>query len=215
VPAPARVRVAEPAPGAAAVAESALPLFPLRVVLFPGGLLPLRIFEARYVDMVGRCMREGREFGVLHIEAGGETGAPAQLALVGTAARIIDFNRLEDGLLGLLCLGTRRFRLERRHTQADGLNLGDVQWLALPPPVPLAAEYRDLVPVLRGVLGEMGELAVHLRPDFDDAGWVADRFAELLPLEASAQQVLLEMDDPLERLALLAPLVDTDTPPGD
>jgi Lon protease-like protein len=189
-------------------------LFPLRVVLFPGGLLPLRIFETRYVDMVGRCMREGREFGVLHIEAGTETGAPPELALLGTAARIIDFNRLEDGLLGLLCLGTRRFRLLARHTQADGLNLGDVQWLAVPPAVPLPAQHRDLVPVLRGVLGEMGELAAHLKPDFDDAGWVADRFAELLPLERSAQQQLLEMDDPLERLALLAPLVDTDAPPG-
>jgi Lon protease-like protein len=198
----------EPVAAGAGVAAK-LPLFPLRVVLFPGGLLPLRIFETRYVDMVGLCMREGREFGVLHIEAGAEAGAPAELALVGTAARIIDFNRLDDGLLGLLCLGTRRFRLRERSTQADGLNLGEVDWLPTAASVPMPAEHEALVPVLRGVLGEMGELAAHLQPDFDDAGWVADRFAELLPLERSAQQLLLEMDDPLERLALLAPLIET------
>jgi len=200
--------------GAASSPPATLPLFPLRVVLFPGGLLPLRIFETRYVDMVGRCMREGGEFGVLHIEAGGETGAPAELAQLGTAARIIDFNRLEDGLLGLLCLGTRRFRLLGRSVQGDGLNVGEVEWLPVPAPVPLPAEHAALVPVLRGVLGEMGELAVHLKPDFDDAGWVADRFAELLPLERTAQQMLLELDDPLERLALLAPLIETGTADG-
>ena len=199
--------------GAAVLPPAGLPLFPLRVVLFPGGLLPLRIFETRYVDMVGRCMREGGEFGVLHIEAGGETGTPPELAQVGTAARIIDFNRLEDGLLGLLCLGTRRFRLRERSVQHDGLNVGEVEWLPVGDPVPLPAEHQALVPVLRGVLGEMGELAVHIKPDFGDAGWVADRVAELLPLERSAQQILLEMSDPLERLALLAPLIETE--PGD
>jgi Lon protease-like protein len=204
--------VAEPVASGPAGA-AALPLFPLRVVLFPGGLLPLRIFETRYVDMVGRCMREGVEFGVLHIEAGDETGAPPQFASVGTAARIIDFNRLEDGLLGLLCLGTRRFRVHGRSAQADGLNLGEVEWLPVAARVPMPVAHEALVPVLRGVLGEMGELAVHLQPDFDDAGWVADRFAELLPLERSAQQMLLEMGDPLERLALLAPLIETG--PGD
>jgi Lon protease-like protein len=212
---PAPVPVAEAMSAGAVAAEPGLPLFPLRVVLFPGGLLPLRIFEPRYVDMVSRCLREGREFGVLHIEAGEQSDAPPQVALVGTAARIIDFNRLEDGLLGLLCIGTRRFRLRARQTQADGLHVGEVDWLPPPAPVALPAEHRELVPVLRGVLGELGELARHLEPAWEDAGWLADRFAELLPLERNAQQALLEMDDPLERLALLAPLIDTGAAAGD
>jgi len=89
---------------------SELPLFPLRTVLFPGGLLPLRIFEPRYVDMVGRCMREGGEFGVLLItdEVGAETGPVASLAEIGTTARVVDFHALPDGLLGLMCRGARR-----------------------------------------------------------------------------------------------------------
>jgi Lon protease-like protein len=186
-----------------------LPLFPLRTVLFPGGLLPLRIFEARYVDMVGRCMRAGGEFGVLCLQSGGETGIAGEFATVGSAARIVDFSQLPEGLLGLMCRGTRRFRLLGHHTQADGLHVGEVHWLPELAPVPLPAQHQALVPILQGVLAQLGELAAHLEPHWDEAGWVADRLAEFLPLERESQQQLLELDDPLERLALLAPLVDT------
>lgn len=192
-----------------------LPLFPLRTVLFPGGLLPLRIFEARYVDMVGRCMRESGEFGVLCLRAGEEAGAAREFARVGTAARIVDFSQLPEGLLGLMCRGTRRFRLLGSRTQADGLHVGEVEWFAERPPVPLPAEHQGLVPILQGVLGQLGELAQHLEPRWDEAGWVVDRLAEFLPLDRPSQQQLLEMEDPIERLGLLAPLVDTGAIGGD
>lgn len=185
-----------------------LPLFPLRTVLFPGGLLPLRIFEPRYVDMIGRCMRESMPFGVLWIVEGEEAGSVAQLAAVGSSARIVDFETLDDGLLGILCRGERRFRLLQRHTQHDGLHLGTVQWLVDPPHTPLEDARRPLGIVLRRVIGEYGELARHLQPDFGDAGWVANRFAELLPLSRAVQQKLLEIDDPAMRLEALAPMID-------
>src|SRR5258706_11142085 len=117
------------APDATASATAILPLFPLRTVLFPGGLLPLRIFEPRYIDMVGRCMRTESCFGVVHITAGGEVGTVSGLASVGTNPRIVDFERRPDGLLGLLCRGERRFVLRTRSTQDDGLHVGRVEWL--------------------------------------------------------------------------------------
>lgn len=188
--------------------DAVLPLFPLRTVLFPGGLLPLRIFESRYVDMIGRCMREGMPFGVLCLLEGSESGAARQLAQVGSSARIVDFERLEDGLLGILCRGERRFRLLQRHVQADGLHVGEIRWLADPPHTPLAEARRPLGNVLQKVLDEYGDLARHLQPDFADAGWVANRFAELLPLSREAQQRLLEIDDPAARLEAIAPMID-------
>jgi uncharacterized protein len=185
-----------------------LPLFPLRTVLFPGGLLPLRIFEPRYVDMLGRCMSEGGEFGVVLIIHGDESGAVAAMAEVGTTARIIDFNTLPDGLLGLMCRGARRFRLRSRRQQADGLHLGTVEWLVGSPPSALAAEHRPVARVLGRVLQELGVTGQLLQVNLEDAGWVADRLAELLPLDRAMQQELLELDDPQERMGRLAPLIE-------
>lgn len=191
-----------------------LPLFPLHTVLFPGGLLPLRVFEPRYLDMVGRCMREGGEFGVLLILSGDEAGAVAELAAVGTSARIVDFSRLPDGLLGLMCRGSRRFRLHGHHVQPDGLVVGAVDWLPESGPSPLASEHRALAQLLRRVLQELGDTARHLDADFDDADWVANRLAELLPLERPVQQALLELADAQERLLRLAPLIAVPEEPG-
>ena len=189
-------------------------LFPLRTVLFPGGLLPLRIFEARYVDMVGRCMREGNDFGVLLIVGGDETSASGELATIGTTASIVDFNALPDGLLGLMCRGSRRFRLLARRMQSDGLYVGEVEWLAQPAPSALNPEHRPLARVLRHVLQQLGDTARHLQADFDDAGWVSNRLAEFLPLERNAQQELLALDDPQERMRRLAPLIEVPEDPG-
>ncbi len=185
-----------------------LPLFPLRTVLFPGGLLPLRIFEPRYVDMVGRCMSDGGEFGVVLITRGEESGAIAAVADVGTSARIIDFNTLPDGLLGLMCRGARRFRLHSRRQQGDGLHLGTIDWIADAPASALAPEHRPVARVLQRVLQELSATAPLLEVRLDDAGWVADRLAELLPLERAMQQALLELDDPQERMRRLAPLIE-------
>jgi len=186
-----------------------IPLFPLKTVLFPGGLLPLRVFEPRYVDMVGRCMREQSLFGVVSISQGSEVGVDVNTATVGTAARVVDFQLLSDGLLGLLCRGEQRFRIDTQHTANDGLHLASVTWLpAVSAPVP--AEYAALVSVLRRVLGSLGEATRFIELRYDDIDWVSNRFAELLPLEQSMQQSLLELDDPRERLQRLAPLIDTE-----
>jgi Lon protease-like protein len=185
-----------------------IPLFPLKTVLFPGGLLPLRIFEARYVDMVGRCMRESSVFGVVLIVAGTEVSSDVRIESVGTSCRIVDFQSLEGGLLGLLCRGEQRFRLQSRRSEDDGLQVGDIEWLAMPPVTPVAAELAPLVPVLKRVMASLGPMGAHLQPNYEDAGWVSDRFAELLPLELSLQQRLLEMDDPNERLGVIAPMIN-------
>jgi uncharacterized protein len=185
-----------------------LPLFPLNTVLFPGGLLPLRIFEPRYLDMVSRCMREGADFGVVLITSGEEAGPVEEMAAVGTGARVVDFSQLPDGLLGVMCRGSRRFRLLQHRVQPDGLKVGEVEWLAEPGPDALAEEHRPLALVLRRVLQELGETARHLDADFDDADWVSNRLAEFLPLERSDQQALLELVDPQERMRRLAPLIE-------
>jgi len=191
-----------------------LPLFPLRTVLFPGGLLPLRLFETRYLDMVSRCLREDAEFGVLLIVSGEEAGAVAELATIGTSARIVDFSQLPDGLLGLMCRGSRRFRLKSHRVQSDGLLVGSVDWLAESGPSALLPEHQLQAQVLRQALEELGDTARHLEEDFGDAGWVANRLAEFLPLEHAAQQSLLEVTDPQERMRQLAPLIQETGEPG-
>src|SRR5580658_3903895 len=127
---------APPHPDAAAE----LPLFPLHTVLLPGGPLQLQVFEPRYLDMVGRCMRNGSAFGVVRILRGSEAGTVSDTALTGTSARIVDFHALSNGLLGLLCLGERVFRLETRRDQADGLAVGQVSWR--PPHAPASVPAR-------------------------------------------------------------------------
>ncbi|NJO13347.1 MAG: peptidase S16 [Gammaproteobacteria bacterium] len=183
-----------------------IPLFPLKAVLFPGGPLPLRIFEPRYVDMVGRCMREDSGFGVVLIREGEETG-PAQFHEVGTLARVVDFSQLPEGLLGLSTLGERRFRVREHHLQSDGLNVGEIEWLADEPPAELPAQYRHLAEVLAKVLPELGEHYTHVAPQPDDASWVGYRLAEILPLTPESRQFCLELEEPIERLRLLDALI--------
>jgi hypothetical protein len=188
-------------------AVAALPLFPLNTVLFPGGPLPLRIFETRYVDMVRRCMRDGSPFGVVWSRAGAEVGPVAETADVGTSAHIVDFNAMPDGFLGITCLGARKFRLMRRWQQSDGLNLGDIEYLPAEAAIELPDEYRHLGEVLRTVLPELGEGYTLVKGDFTDASWVSWRLAEILPVSLEERLGLLELDDPLVRLSKLSPLV--------
>lgn len=184
-----------------------LPLFPLNTVLFPGGPLPLRIFETRYLDMVRRCLREESGFGVVMIAAGREAGGSASFAGVGTEARIVDFSRLDDGLLGISCLGRERFRVLEAWRQDDGLNVGRVEAIPAEPSVAVPADCAFMVDVLRKVLPELGEVYAAVPRRFEDAAWVGCRLAELLPLALEDKQGLLEMSDPLTRLAALAPLL--------
>src|SRR5512144_1891243 len=112
-----------------------LPLFPLNTVLFPGGVLPLRIFEPRYLNMVSECMKADHGFGVVAIQEGSETGIAASFQKIGTLARIADFDRLEDGLLGITCQGGQRLQVMSHRVQADQLILGRVNFLPDDPPL--------------------------------------------------------------------------------
>ncbi|MDB6084051.1 MAG: peptidase lon protein [Gammaproteobacteria bacterium] len=184
---------------------NSIALFPLNIVLFPDGLLPLRIFETRYVDMVRRCMREERGFGVVLIREGNEVG-PAEIYDVGTVANITDFDTLPDGLLGLSCVGRRRFRIVTKTLQSDGLNLGEVEWLINEPTVPVPERHTRLAALLEIVLPQLGEVYTDIDMRLDDAAWVGHRLAEILPIPLAEKQSFLEMDDPVQRLDLLAPL---------
>jgi Lon protease-like protein len=182
-----------------------IPLFPLHVVLFPGGPLPLRIFETRYTDMVRRCAREQSPFGVVLIQEGEEAGEVASTAAVGSSARIADFHTLKDGLLGISCVGERKFRVERVWREHDGLNMGEVTWLPIEPEVPLGATYSRLAETLRRALAELAEHYEYVEKKFSDSSWVGSRLVELMPMPATDKQVLLELGDPVARLdALLA-----------
>jgi uncharacterized protein len=182
-------------------------LFPLHAVLFPGGPLPLRIFETRYTDMVRRCMRTQQPFGVVLIEDGDEAGEVATTATVGCTARIVDFHTLRDGLLGISCVGERKFRVLRVWRAADGLNMGEVSWLPVEPDLPVPPECERLTTTLRRALEELAEHYENVTRKFDDAAWTGARVAELLPIELAEKQALLELDDPIERLRSLLTVV--------
>jgi Lon protease-like protein len=180
-------------------------LFPLNVVLFPEGPLPLRIFETRYVDMVSRCMRENQRFGVALIREGSEVG-PADTFDVGTMAKIVDFHQLADGFLGLSCVGEQRFRIVSRSRQADGLNLAGIESLAREAKTAVPERHARLAELLRTVLPQLGEVYAGIEMRLDDAVWVGHRLAEILPIAAAEKQFCLELNDPIERLDVLSPL---------
>lgn len=184
-----------------------IPLFPLHTVLYPGGPLPLRIFEARYLDMLGTCLKSSTPFGVLLIRSGSETG-PATTWDVGTLARIVDWYQGSDGVLGVTAIGEQRFRLISSRRRDDGLNVGEIDLLEQDHGVPLPDEYRSLARILAGVLDDLGKLYQGLERHYGDAGWVAYRFAEILPIAAEEKQACLEIDDPLARLEKVCSVLD-------
>lgn len=185
-----------------------VPLFPLRTVLYPGGPLPLRIFEPRYLDMISRCMKEDSLFGVLLIERGQETG-PATTYKVGTLARIIDWYQGSDGLLGVTAVGEERFRLLDSVRQTDGLNIGHIEPLGPEAVLELPEEFKPLATILAGVLDDLGKLYETLDKKYDDAGWVAFRYAEILPITPEKKQECLETIDPVHRLRMMQEVLDS------
>ncbi|HEX7220178.1 MAG TPA: LON peptidase substrate-binding domain-containing protein [Burkholderiales bacterium] len=186
-----------------------LPLFPLHTVLFPGGRLPLRIFEVRYMDMAKSCIRHQTPFGVCRIREGAEVGAPATPSEVGTLARIASWDMPQLGVLHVSARGERRFRIVERRVQADGLSVGKVEFLADEADQPVPASLSSTVKLLERVVEQHPELLE--RPHrLDSCAWVSARLAELLPLPLEAKQALLEMDDARARLERLGALVRTD-----
>lgn len=182
-----------------------LPIFPLNTVLFPGGALSLRIFERRYLDLVRDCARDGAGFGVCLILEGREAGEPALPAAVGTLARITDFCTLPDGLLGISAEGGERFQVATTRVRDNGLVHGDVRFWPDEPPMPVPPEHGLLATILERLVEQVGGLLAKVeRARYDDASWVGYRLAEMLPLAQAEKQHLLQMTDPLQRLAQLA-----------
>ncbi|MEC7560467.1 MAG: LON peptidase substrate-binding domain-containing protein [Pseudomonadota bacterium] len=191
-----------------------MPIFPLRTVLFPGGILPLRIFEPRYVDMIRWCMREQATFGVVLLRQGSEVNTPAdaagndrELFKIGTEAEIIDFNQADNGLLGIVAQGRRKFSIVDTREKKDGLLLASVQYLPDEAVGELTDEHETLVAVLKDLLQH--PLIQQLNPEVDlqQARSVSYRLADLLPLEPEIKQALLQMNWPKERLSELRRLV--------
>ncbi len=186
-----------------------LPLFPLHAVLFPGGPLPLKIFEPRYLDMVSRCLREQSGFVVVLVREGEESESAVSFAATGTEAMIVDFDRLEGGLLGISCIGRERVRVVEAWREPDGLNRGRVLDMVADPIVAMPEDLAWLGEVVRQVMPEAGDTYRHVERR-EDAAWIGNRLAEMLPLSLADQQLLLELTDPLERLAALEPSVNRD-----
>ena len=197
------------ATGADAPLPQPLPLFPLRTVLFPGGLLGLKVFEARYLDMVSRCLRERSPFGVVCLRQGTEarSAGPVQLETVGVLAHIREVDSEQAGILSLRCVGANRFRLAGPAVQQpDGLWQAPVEALPDDEPEAPQAALKPTVDALAQAIAnlEAQEVQPFVQPyRFDDAGWVANRWCEILPITLAAKQKLMELDDAATRLQLV------------
>jgi uncharacterized protein len=185
-----------------------IPLFPLHTVLFPGGPLPLRIFEARYVDMVSNCMKTGTGFGVSMISHGREVGEAAATCTVGTLANIVDWHMRHDGLLGITSIGGKRFRIASVKVLANQLSMAKIEWLPDEPEIGIPDEFLQLVDLLRRLIDQAGHHYAQLVPRYGDASWVSFRLAELLPISMYRKQQFLEMTDPVLRLEQLVEMLE-------
>lgn len=195
-----------------ALTLSQLPLFPLGSVLFPDGLLPLRIFEVRYLDMVRKCHQTGAPFGVVALTQGHEVrlpGATETFHSIGTLACIDEFSNPQPGLLMIRCRGTARFRVDRQEQLRHGLWVADVTQLDADQNVPIPDDLKPTADALDQLIQTLQAQGLAL-PDLpmqppwqlDDCGWVANRWSELLPLPLDAKQRLMSLDNPLLRLEL-------------
>jgi uncharacterized protein len=188
------------------------PLFPLNTVLFPQGRLALKVFEARYLDLMSRCLRDGSAFGVVALRQGAEVqqGASAvQLESTGTLARVIDVDMPQPGIMHITAQGMQRFALQAPRQAAEGLWMGQTDLLPLDALAAPRAEHHDVVQALQGIFEQLRErealpaAAAPFDDHFDDIGWVANRWCELLPIATPAKLALLVLNDPSERLQLV------------
>jgi Lon protease-like protein len=187
--------------------RSDIPLFPLNTVLFPGGRLPLRIFEQRYMDMAKICIRDNQPFGVCLLEQGAEVAAPNQTPAqphgFGTLAHIGDWDMPQFGVLNVATRGEQRFRVIATHREKSGLLRGEVEPIAEPALQTIPSDFARLVPLLRVIVSDMAEAAPPEPHRFNDANWVGYRYCEVLPIPNAARQKLLELDDSISRLEII------------
>lgn len=180
-----------------------LPIFPLHTVLFPGGMLPLKIFEQRYMEMAKDCLKREAPFGVCLIAAGAEVGAPAAPCAVGSTARIADWDMPDLGVLHVNARGERRFRIHNHDADRSGLIHASVEWIEPEPACPVPESLQPLLPLLRAMVADVGARRVPAPHAFDDAVWVGYRYCELLSVPLAARQQLLELRDSLSRLQII------------
>lgn len=178
------------------------PLFPLNLVLFPEGLLPLRIFEPRYVDMVSTCLKEKKSFGVVLIKAGKEIRGPVSYYETGTLAIVQSFDQGEDGLLHIVAKGTELFKIKKSVLQKDGLIIAKVR-LVIPDIEETEIEFSSLAQLLSKILSNLGELAPPKPWRLDDATWVSYRLAELIPLDNRKRLKILETAGTKQKIMLI------------
>jgi Lon protease-like protein len=181
-----------------------IPLFLLNTVLFPGGRLPLRVFETRYMDMVKQCLRAGEPFGVCLLAAGEEVATPdaeaARPCPIGTLASIADWDMEQLGILDIVVHGGQRFRVLEHRTLDSGLVTATAELLPDPPATSIPGDYARLVPMLRALIDALEDSMPPKPHRFYDAAWVACRWAEILPLPRETRLRLLELDDGVARL---------------
>lgn len=198
---------------------SSLPLFPLNAVLFPGGALSLRVFEVRYLDMVRKCHRTGAPFGVVALADGHEVrqaGAPHEsLHIVGTLAVIEQLQDLQPGLMQVRCRGTERFRVLHQQLLPHALWMADVEQLPCDAQVRIPRDLQHTATMLAQVSASLRErdpnTASHPQPSptqLQNCGWVANRWCELLPVPLELKQQLMQLDNPLVRLELVADVLE-------
>ena len=187
-----------------------LSLFPLQSVLFPGATLRLRVFEARYLDLVAQCLRDAQSFGVVCLRQGREAGPnprSVEMEAVGVLTRIDEVDSEQAGILRLRCTGLERFRLRGAPWQRDnGLWVGGAEPLAADPlRLPGAAMLQTVSALAEAIrkLQQLDKLPFAQPYRLDDAGWVANRWCELLPVPLAAKQKLMELEDPMIRLSII------------
>lgn len=192
-----------------------IPLFPLQAVLFPGGMLSLKVFEARYLDLISSSLRERKPFGVVTLRHGGELrkpGAPVVTEAIGTLAELIDVDSAQHGILQVRCRGTQRFEVHSKLQQADGLWQAQANLLddddETPPSETLFETVRGLANAI-ATLKQQGAEPFFKPFKFDNAGWVANRWCEILPISIAAKQKLMELPDPQLRLQLVGEFLRT------
>ncbi|MFL9677492.1 LON peptidase substrate-binding domain-containing protein [Pseudomonas marginalis] len=186
-----------------------LALFPLNTVLFPGCILDLQLFEARYLDMISRCMKKGESFGVVCILDGKEVGmAPDGYALIGCEALIRDFKQQDNGLLGIRVEGGRRFRVRDAGVQKDQLLVAEVQWLEELPDQALEEEDADLLALLQALAEHPMVASLDMDTHADGQQALGNQLAYLLPFTEADKIDLLQLDDPQQRLDAIQMLLD-------
>ncbi|MDH5407625.1 MAG: LON peptidase substrate-binding domain-containing protein [Gammaproteobacteria bacterium] len=185
-----------------------IPLFPLNTVLFPGGVLPLRIFEPRYLDMVSNCLKNNLGIGVILIKEGSETGSAAEVYDVGTLTNICYWNKRPDGLLGITLRGEQRFKILSQQVEPSQLITAEIELLPEEDEASIDEEFEPMVDLLHQIINQLEPPYTTMPTHFDNAGWVSSRLIELLPLDLCEKQNFLKIENPYERLSQLSTRLD-------